>query len=209
MTPMTPRPRQQCSNQPQSGFTLTEVLVGMLLTFAFVGTSLQALVVSTTFRVKAQEVNEATTWIQEDLENIRFEAKYLDYYDLALSEYVESDGRLYQTAPLRCDATSPNAGYADLLRDRILVRLNDTLTDDHDIPDTNSQSGANASTVSVQKTSQVGARPYQLTRTLTPAEASPYNVLRVTYTVTALDGGPVAITTLYTEVIPHVSFYCA
>ncbi|NCJ07458.1 prepilin-type N-terminal cleavage/methylation domain-containing protein [Synechococcales cyanobacterium C] len=59
------------------GFTLVEVMVGILITVTFVGAAMQALVVASLFKVRAQEYSEATTWIQEDLELVRFEASQL------------------------------------------------------------------------------------------------------------------------------------
>jgi prepilin-type N-terminal cleavage/methylation domain-containing protein len=56
------------------GFTLIEVLVGILLMAAFTGTAMQAIVSATAFKVKAQELSEATVWIQEDLELVRYHA---------------------------------------------------------------------------------------------------------------------------------------
>lgn len=88
-----------------SGFTLVEVLVGLLVIVGFISTAMQALVTATVFKVKGQELSEATTWIQEDLERVRFEANRLDYgVDVDLSA---------------CEATSNGSGYAARLRDRI------------------------------------------------------------------------------------------
>lgn len=58
-----------------TGFTLVEVLVGLLVIVGFISTAMQALVTATVFKVKGQELSEATTWIQEDIERVRFKAK--------------------------------------------------------------------------------------------------------------------------------------
>ncbi len=88
-----------------TGFTLVEVLVGLLVITGFISTAMQALVTATVFKVKGQELSEATTWIQEDIERVRFEAKRLD-----LGEDVNLPA---------CQALNNASGYAARLRDRI------------------------------------------------------------------------------------------
>jgi type II secretory pathway pseudopilin PulG len=97
------------SHQQETGFTLVEVLVGLLVIVGFISTAMQALVTATVFKVKGQEVSEATTWIQQDLEQVKFDATRLDY---AAGRYnPDSDA---------CKATSASAGYADRLLDEKL-----------------------------------------------------------------------------------------
>lgn len=60
--------------QQEQGFTLVEVLVSILIATVFVATAMQAMVVATLFKAKARQYAEATTWIQEDLENIKHKA---------------------------------------------------------------------------------------------------------------------------------------
>ena len=85
----------------ESGFTLVEVLVSILMIAAFLTTALQALIAATAIKVKAEEDSEAITWIQEDLERIRFEANLLPL-DPALD-------------PAQCATT-----YATRLREQVL-----------------------------------------------------------------------------------------
>lgn len=87
------------------GFTLVEVLVGLLVIVGFISTAMQALVTATVFKVKGQELSEATTWIQEDIERVRFEAKRLDI------------GGEPNTAA--CAATASTLGYAARLQQEI------------------------------------------------------------------------------------------
>ncbi|QDZ39287.1 type II secretion system protein [Euhalothece natronophila Z-M001] len=54
------------------GFTLLEVLVGIILITTFTLTAMQALVISTVFRVRSAEKSGATAWIQENVEEARF-----------------------------------------------------------------------------------------------------------------------------------------
>jgi prepilin-type N-terminal cleavage/methylation domain-containing protein len=84
------------------GFTLTEVLAGILLVAIFTSTALQAMVMSTAIKVKAQEASDATAWMQEDLEWIRSEASRLDK-DMGADV-------------TRCGARTAAQGYGEKLR---------------------------------------------------------------------------------------------
>ncbi|NJM66090.1 MAG: prepilin-type N-terminal cleavage/methylation domain-containing protein [Acaryochloris sp. RU_4_1] len=53
------------------GFTLTEVLVGLLIASLFMATSMQAFVASTSFKARARQISEANNWVQDDLENVK------------------------------------------------------------------------------------------------------------------------------------------
>lgn len=53
------------------GFTLVEVAVSMLVFAIFIGTAMQGLVLSTTFKVSAKQLTEANNWIQQDLEDVK------------------------------------------------------------------------------------------------------------------------------------------
>lgn len=61
----------------EQGFTLVEVLVAILMTTLFVGVAMQSMVIAAIFKARAQEYSEATTWIQEDLENVKYQASQL------------------------------------------------------------------------------------------------------------------------------------
>jgi prepilin-type N-terminal cleavage/methylation domain-containing protein len=174
----------------EKGFTLVEVLVGILLILTFVGVSTQAFVLSTVFKVRGQELSEATTWMQEDLENIRFEA----------SRLAED--------PVRCQSTDAANGYADSLRDEIFARAGVSSPP----VDANENSPRD-----VEKRSAIGDRPYTLRRVITPQSEAPYNVMEVRYAVYAAGEvpgdvvdteGPDAIATSYSEIIPNASFTC-
>lgn len=73
-----------------SGFTLIEVLVTILVVTGFVLGSLQAVVLATFFRVQAQDKNEALNWVQQDLELIRYQAFMFDRQ--ADGTYEEDEG---------------------------------------------------------------------------------------------------------------------
>lgn len=69
--------------QQEQGFTLVEVLVAILITTLFVTVAMQSIVIAAIFKARAQEFSEATTWIQEDLENIKYQAANLQYTSLS------------------------------------------------------------------------------------------------------------------------------
>ncbi len=61
----------------EQGFTFIEVLVGMLMATVFVLITTQGIVIGTVFRVKAQRQSEALNFIQQDLEEVKFQAAQL------------------------------------------------------------------------------------------------------------------------------------
>lgn len=73
--------KQKLPNQEQ-GFTLVEVLVAILVSTVFITVSLQAVVLSAVLKARAKQSSVATTWIQEDLENVRHIASQLQYTSL-------------------------------------------------------------------------------------------------------------------------------
>lgn len=83
------------------GFTFAEILVGILLLAAFSGTALQALVAATAFKVRAEETSEATSWMQQDLEWIRYKAQKIGF------------------SSVMCRAGAPSQGYGQKLSDTI------------------------------------------------------------------------------------------
>ncbi|MDV2992078.1 MAG: hypothetical protein N4J56_001732 [Chroococcidiopsis sp. SAG 2025] len=67
---------------PEHGFTMLEVLVAIVVAVIFVSVAIQMMVLATVFKVRAQEYTEATNWIQEDLENIKYQAASYQYTSL-------------------------------------------------------------------------------------------------------------------------------
>ena len=87
--------------KPDAGFTLLELLVATLVAFFFVVGSMQALVLATMLRVKAQSQQRANQLIQEDIEEVQSIAQLT-----SLGENHE-----------KCFANSYSNGYAQLLWD--------------------------------------------------------------------------------------------
>lgn len=69
--------------QQNQGFTLVEVLVAILIATIFVTVAMQMLAIAAVFRVRAQEFTEATNWIQENLEEVKYRASAFKYTSLA------------------------------------------------------------------------------------------------------------------------------
>lgn len=63
----------------EQGFTLIEVLIAILIATIFITVAMQMMVIAAVFKVKAQENAEATNWIQEDLENVKYQAGQLQF----------------------------------------------------------------------------------------------------------------------------------
>jgi prepilin-type N-terminal cleavage/methylation domain-containing protein len=81
----------------QSGFTLIEVLVSLLIVSSFVIVTMEALLIAAIFSSRAEQYDRSFTWIQEDLEFVRFRA----------SEYEKN-----AFPSSRCSATDPANGLA-------------------------------------------------------------------------------------------------
>lgn len=93
------------SAQDGQGFTLVEVLVAMLITSVFFAVALQAVMIAAVLKARAEQHDEAATWIQEDLESVIHQA----------SEYEK------HTYPysLRCNASTSAGGLVAGLLDDI------------------------------------------------------------------------------------------
>jgi hypothetical protein len=176
------------------GFSLVEVMAGILLTLTFTGVAMQALVTSTFLKVRAQEEGESATWIQENIEFIRHVADKLEYVDNLYRVDVRG----------RCLAAVETAGYADLLRDQ----LNKIEFKGSDIANNASPENQKEFRVASSK----GSRPYiierstQVKTTNIYNRADYYNVLEVTYRV--LDDQRNEISNSYVEIVPEVSLRC-
>jgi type II secretory pathway pseudopilin PulG len=165
------------------GFTMIEVLVGILITLAFTATAMQAMVAATSIKVRADEKSESSEWIKNDFEGVvRIAAINLNYDSSAETYPISSAATAHRD---RCVATASATGYASLLKETL-----DAMT----IP---------------EKRSATGNRQYTLTRTTVASSVSPFNVLQVTYRVfRGTDTTTTPISTLYTEVVPGASLAC-
>jgi type II secretory pathway pseudopilin PulG len=165
------------------GFSLSEVMLGILLTMGFLGVAMQGMVASTAIKVRAQDRGEATAWIQEDLEFIRSQANSLDL-----------SGTTYTADKPRCSATSESTGYADKLRDTVRT-LNVTSN-----TDTNN-------TQTIDRSSALNNRPFTMTRVLNVTNTTPYTTLSITYTVR--NASNTILAQSYGEVVPIAAMACS
>jgi prepilin-type N-terminal cleavage/methylation domain-containing protein len=81
-----------------SGFSLVEVLVSLIILSIFIGLSMQAFMVAVILKARAEQKDEATNWVQEDLELVKYQAK----------EY-EKNAYPYSA---KCNATNTTNGLA-------------------------------------------------------------------------------------------------
>ena len=172
-------------SQPQeAGFTLSEVLVAILLVTTFVAVAMQGLVVAMLLKSKALQIAEANRWVQADLEQIRSQT--------ALSQLPLNSNQS------RCHPGSIDAGFADLIRDN-LAGGNVTGSADYLLNP-------------LVETSQMG-KTFQIARTVS-IPATPENtaakILGIQYTVTPISGSTVQqpILHFYTEVMPDAALKC-
>jgi hypothetical protein len=166
------------------GFTLSEVLLAILLTTIFVAVALQGMVVAMLLKSKALHMAEADRWVQADLEQIRSQ--------LTVPQLPFAVNRL------RCHPTSIDLGFADLVRDN-LAGGNVTGTADYPL-------------AILVATSRTG-KTFQIARTLsipiTP-ENPDAKILGIQYTVTPTNRGSLEppIFHIYTEVMADAALQC-
>jgi Tfp pilus assembly protein PilV len=78
------------------GFALFEVLISILTVTIFIAVAMQALLLAAIFKSRAEQRNEAATWIQKDLENVKNQAKEYEKntfpYSVKCSATISSNG---------------------------------------------------------------------------------------------------------------------
>ena len=172
------------SETSEAGFTLSEVLVAILLTTTFVAVAMQGMVVAMLLKSKALQLAEANRWVQADLESIRSK--------LSISQIPVTTNRG------RCHPNIAENGFADLVRDN-LAGSNVTGSADYQLPP-------------LIATSQT-SKTFQIARTLsipsTPENADA-KILGIKYTVAPINGGSLErpILHFYMEVMPDAALQC-
>jgi type II secretory pathway pseudopilin PulG len=183
--------QSKLKRQTAQGFTMVEVVVAILLTLIFTAISMQAIVMGTAVKVHGDEIADATSWIQEDLEDITNTA----------NTGIDYNGTKYTTNPAsdQCNpGTDPTKGYAQVLRGKTSINISTT------------GETTIGSTGRIAKTNSSGSksRSYALVRTATVKNTAPYNVLQIDYQVFRDTATTNPISTFHAEVIPGASFYC-
>ncbi len=159
---------------------MLEVLAALMISFAFLMGTLNALAITALMQVKAERQAQATYWIQQDLETIRAQAA---------SQTVDSN----KCKPLFSDS------YAGLLNNQIAT-LN--LIAGNYASETTS---GNQLTMTSAKT--LVNRPYTMTR-ITSGSDTNSQILTISYTV-GNTGDASNLATLYTEIIPPAALSCS
>jgi len=187
----------KCKANPNSGFSLLEALIGILVITTFTLVALQALVIAATFRVKAEQKSGATNWIQERVEEAKFEAFQLDEGPSG----DDPDTGL-------CDASSASDGYGNALQGQLSSGTGGSVTIDSE----------NWTTINNNEDAGRGKIPGKtiwLLRNATAKDEEPYQVLELEYRAVFDDGSgnpstddSDIVSELYTEVIPDEAFAC-
>jgi hypothetical protein len=172
------------SRATEAGFTMSEVLVAILITTTFVSVALQGMVVAMLLKAKALHISEADRWVQTDIESIR--AK-ITLNQLPLGENQS-----------KCHPVSAERGFAALISDR-LVGANPVSTAARNLPP-------------LVATSKTG-KTFQIVRTLSipnTVENAEFKILGIQYLVIPSMGTNLEapIFQSYTEVMPDAALQC-
>ena len=168
---------------PDSGLSMLEVLVAMMVVFLTFMTSLNGLLYAAMFQVKADRQAKAVYWIQQDVERVK---------SLAASA---STSTIYTSPPsgiTACSGTgNANTCFAGVTtyNNGFARRLEGNLD--------GSSSGTNI-TVGTQ---EFFGKSYQMVRNATGTDTNP-QVLTINYTVREADDTTKVLATLYTEILP-------
>lgn len=167
------------------GFSLVEVIAGIVIITAFSLVALQAMTYSMYQQVKAERKSRATNWIQSRVEKVKLRASQLDTNDKGT---VKPKKKL-------CSASSKDKGYADKLKEN----LAEGKKDDND--------GDKVNTKEVFQTKETLGKDIFLVRKANPKGKEPYNVLKLQYEA-KLENSNKVIADFYTEVVPKASLVC-
>ena len=177
------------------GFTMFEVLVSVLVASAFVTISMEALVIATMFRVKAQEKEIASQLIQQDVEAVKFAAHNFDETTDPNDPNFDPNSLSFNV-DAKCSAPSYDQGYAKEVYDNLPPEPNDV------------------------KLLVNAGKEFRLERLpQTAISTAPHKVLRIKYRVSELKNGQFvytnetdrdkkAVAKDYIEVIPNVALQC-
>lgn len=216
----------------EQGFTLVEVLVAILIATIFIAVAMQMMTIAAVFKVRAQEYAEATTWIQEDLEYLKYQASSYQYTSLTANSVstttppsssitVASVNDLAVNDTLQVGSASGTYTISSITNNTLTItpkltteqsqgafvtattRCNPSSATD---PSFNNGVQGKLPASPISQTSKLfPTKTYSLTRTIT--SDSPYRVLKVSYNVTPSSGGA-SVASSYTEVIPNAALQC-
>lgn len=76
------------SRRSDSGFTMMEVIVGIVMVTLFTGIAMQSMAIATLLKARAQQYSEAIAWIQQDLEDIKYQATIYKFTSLTAAATI-------------------------------------------------------------------------------------------------------------------------
>lgn len=167
------------------GFTISEVLVAILLATTFTAVALQGMVVAMLLKSKALQLAEANQWVQTDLESIRA--------SITLSRFPFAE---HQS---KCHPESIDGGFAAAIGDNLGGGKMTSSVDRHLTP--------------LTVTSRMG-KTFRIVRILSIPnipENSQFKILGIEYLVIPMSGANLESTPIfqsYTEVIPDAALQC-
>lgn len=217
----------QQRHQRSQGFSLIDVLAGIVVLSAFISLSMNALLTSALLKNRARIVTEANNWIEQDLELVKNQAAIVTYalasnasagtnqitlvnnYGLASGEQISiaGDSTIYTIQSV--------SGNVINLTDPLYFAANQgsVVSPISKCKATASGLGlATALRASLPAVTNSGTRRFSnktftLSRTTTVGTNAPFQVLNVAYTV-AQSGASTPVARMYTEVIPTAAFQC-
>ena len=199
---------------PDSGLSMLEVLVAMMVVFLTFMTSLNGLLYATLFQVKAERQAQATYWIQQDLEQVkslaaaqasdptnRCNSVFTTSYAGDLQSTLGSNTTITGTSPAAVSVTTTPLGR----RQSQLVKTSETST-----------------VFTTNTTKKLMGKEYRLVRITEGYNDNP-QILKITYRVGLptdimsdtdriqddATGNTSILANLYTEVIPPQALSCS
>ncbi|MDS3860418.1 prepilin-type N-terminal cleavage/methylation domain-containing protein [Thermosynechococcaceae cyanobacterium BACA0444] len=216
------------------GFSLVEVIVGMLIALLFVTTSLQLMVYALVLASQGRGSSTAKNWIQEDLEQVKSLAAAYKSTILSSATTVGATTLTvgwttgFATGDIVRVGSDPNNYTVSGISGTTLTLSSGMTTVQSANANVTAVNMCNASTQAngfafalrtnlpavATTTKAIGGKNYTLTRGsagggTTPAISStaPFNVLQISYKVVP-EGETTPIATLDTEVIPDAAIKC-
>ena len=223
---------------PEAGFSLVEVMIAALVMVLLTVNLLALVVYAGMFRLKAKQSSVASTWVQQDLENVKLKANQFQIATLT----VDAAAAATSITVNRVSVGGISFSVGNTLKigtDTVLHTISAisgnsiTFTPGLNLAQSSSSSqnqvwvggsssicNASSSTTGlaqalsadldavVASTNTISGQSYTLTRTPTPTNTAPYQTLAVSYSVAPTTGGGAAILSSQTEVVPNAAFGC-
>ena len=223
--------KQKVPKQEQ-GFTIAEVLVSILIITLFIAIAMQMMVVAAVFKAHAKQSSEAINWIQQDMENVKYQAaklksttlvaaaatgdnvlkvSWVDGFQVGDTLIVGTDNTSNTISSINSTASPPTLTLSSTLGTAqgqgVAVIANNqcyvySLNTGFAYSLQQNLPVLNAS----NNTKIITGKKFTITRNTVVKNISPFTVLELNYSVTPTVGSTAA--TMYVEVIPNVAFRC-